>query len=112
MASATKKTRPAPVVSAARAAAQKAVDNAKSDQEKKVARQQLKAVKFTEIAPARMARALGALGNVRKLANRAGYSWSDEQATKMITALAVEVKALETALKSNPNEKKAVAFAF
>ena len=83
------------------ALAQKAVDAAKSDQEKTVAnsrlvmtRNALKSIKFTEIVPPRVVRIAKALNTLTKMANRSAYQWTPEQADKIIKTLNSKVVAL------------------
>lgn len=77
-----------------RLAAAAALEAAKSDQEKTVARSHLKSVAFEELARARVRRALKVLSGIENLANRAAYTWTDEQANKVLTALHDKVKSL------------------
>jgi hypothetical protein len=75
-----------------RLAAESAFKNAKSDQEKTVARSHLKAVRFEELGRARVRRALKTLSSLENLANRGVYTWTDEQANKLLTAIHEKVK--------------------
>lgn len=79
---------------AKRQAAENALANAKSDQEKALARSQVKLVRFEDLARARVRRALKVLSGIENLANRAAYSWTDEQASKIVTTLNDKVKAV------------------
>lgn len=79
-------------MSGARLAAENAYKNAKSDQEKTVTRSHLKSVRFEELARARVRRALKVLSTVENLANRGVYTWTDEQAHKVLTALNDKMK--------------------
>lgn len=99
-------------VSTARANAEKKLKAAGSDQEKRVARAELNRVKFIEIAPARMTRALSALGNVEKLANRRGFNYEELHAKKIIDALETKVKAIRDAFTSTNGEAKSGGFSF
>lgn len=72
---------------AKRLAAEQALANARSDQEKALARSQVKHIRFEDLARARTRRALKILAGIENLANRAAYSWTDEQATKVLNAL-------------------------
>lgn len=80
-------------LSAARVAAMAAVDTAGSDQEKLVARQHLKSLKFKEIVVPRVNRAIAQLNGISKLANRSAYSWDDQQAEKITLALSTATAA-------------------
>jgi hypothetical protein len=80
-----KKARKPP--NAKRLAAEQALANAKSDQEKALARSQAKLVRFEDLARARVRRALKVLSGIENLANRAAYSWTEEQAAKVLNAL-------------------------
>lgn len=84
LAKARKARKPA---SAERVAAEKAVKDAKSDQEKLVARATLKTLRFKELAPKRVRRALKALDGVIALANRGNYLSEPAQREKMLKAL-------------------------
>lgn len=99
------KSKKAKVASAERAAAQKQVDNAKSDQEKRVARQNMKMVKFREIGTQRLNKAIAALRNLGKLANRNAYGWDTPTADKINTALGLETKKIAAALAATGSEK-------
>lgn len=77
-----------------RAAAIAAVNAAKSDQEKAVARSHLKSVAFEELARARVRRVLKLLSGIENLANRAAYTWTDEQAGKIVSAINEKVKSV------------------
>lgn len=85
-------------LSPARVAAMKAVEAAKSPQEKLVASQQLKKLKFLEIVVPRVNRSLAGLRSIAKLANRSAYSWDPEQADKIVRALAKEINAVSDKL--------------
>lgn len=69
--------------SARRLAAQAQVDAAKSEQEKTLARSHLKIVRFDELATPRVRRALKCLDAVANLANRAAYTYTDEQVKRI-----------------------------
>lgn len=75
-----------------RKAAMAALEAAKSDQEKAIARSHLKSVAFEELARARTRRALKVLAGIENLANRGAYTWTDEQAGKIVGALNEAVK--------------------
>lgn len=78
--------------SAKRQAAEDALKNAKSDQEKTVARSAAKSVRFEELARARVRRASKVLSSIENLANRAAYTWTDEQANKILGHLSEKLK--------------------
>jgi hypothetical protein len=77
--------------SPARIAAEKAVKDAKSDQEKLVARSHLKTLRFKELAPKRVRRALKSLDGVIMLANRGNYLSEPAQRAKILTAIREKV---------------------
>jgi hypothetical protein len=81
-----------PQKSAKRLAAEAAHDAAKSEQEKAIARSHLKSVTFEDLARQRVRRALKVLGHIENLANRAAYTWTDEQAGKILGALNDKIK--------------------
>lgn len=80
------------VKSNARAAAELGLKNAASDQEKTVARNVLKGVKFKELGRARVRRALKALDGIEKLASKAAYSWTEQEAEQLLGALTKRVQ--------------------
>lgn len=82
------------VVSDVRKAAESALANAKSDQEKSLARAQVKIVRFKEIVVPRVNRALSILGQIEKMTNPNAYTWSDEEAQKILQALAQRLQGL------------------
>jgi hypothetical protein len=86
--------------SKARKAAMAAVAAAKSDQEKTVAVQQLKLVRFAEVGSTRADRALEALKNLAKVCDRSAYSWTAEQSEKLLKAINGEVKKITEGLTS------------
>ena len=99
--------------SAARQAAELAVSNLKkagSDQEKAAARGHLKIVRFNELGPARVNRALKALDSVMQLANRGAYTYSDEQAAKLVNALTARVKKLADRFSGAKEGKESFTF--
>ena len=75
-----------------RLAAEAALKNAKSDQEKAVARSHVKAVRFEELGRARARRAGKALDSLLNLANRSVYSWTDAQANQLLNHLTEKMK--------------------
>lgn len=95
----------AKVVSTERAQAQKQVDAAKSDQEKRVARQNMKMIKFREIGTQRLNKVISALRNLGKLANRNAYGWDAATADKINTALSAETSKIRAALAATGSEK-------
>jgi hypothetical protein len=88
--------RKAKVMSAKRKAAEDALSNAKSDQEKTAARAHVKIVRFEELTAPRVRRALKALSNVEALTNRGAYTYTEEQAAKVVKALKKAVDSIET----------------
>lgn len=83
----TKKARAKKELSKERAAAMNAVKNAKSDQEKTVAAQSLKLVRFKEVASIRTDAVLRALKNLERVCDTTSYAWTSEQADKIIGAM-------------------------
>lgn len=81
-------------VSDVRKAAESALANAKSDQEKSLARSHVKVVRFQEIVVPRVNRALSILGQIEKMTNPNAYTWTDDQAQKILQALAQRLQAL------------------
>lgn len=88
-----------------RKAAMKAVTDAKSDQEKMVARQALKLVRFKEVASVRADAAIRALKNLENACDSTSYAWTQDQSAKLIAAIEPLVGRIKTALNS-PNAKK------
>jgi hypothetical protein len=82
-----KKTRAKKELSTERKAAMNALKNASSDQEKTVAKQKLKLVRFKEVASIRTDASIRALKNLENVCDTTAYAWTDEQATKIINAL-------------------------
>lgn len=82
-----KKTRAKKELSPARKAAMTAMKNASSDQEKTVAKQNLKLVRFKEVASIRADASIRALKNLENACDTTAYAWTDEQAAKIIGAL-------------------------
>lgn len=89
--------------SAKRLAAEAAVSVAKSDQEKTVAKSHLKIVTFEDLARQRTRRALKVLGHIENLANRASYTWTEEQAAKILGALGEKMKTLTAKFTGQKN---------
>lgn len=90
--------------SPARKAAELELQNAKSDQEKTVARAKVKALRFTDIVVPRVKGVINGLRRVENMANRAAYSWTDEQAEKIITALEGAVAKVTSKLRGAKKE--------
>lgn len=87
------------------AEAETAFKNAKSDQEKAVARGKLKIVRFEILATARVNKILAALDGLKKLSNRGSYTYTDEQVRKI--ADAISAKGSETLEAFSSTGKKA-----
>jgi hypothetical protein len=66
--------------------------------------------KFVRLAPKRVVRTINSMRSLRKLANRNSYEWTDEQANKILAAIAAEAKALQDALNSTEKAKDTVEF--
>lgn len=73
--------------SAARVAAIAAVDNAKSDQEKTLARTTLKLLAFKEVVTPRVRRVLKLMDNIEKMASSGSYKWDPADGAKIAKAL-------------------------
>ena len=69
-----------------------------------------KSEKFVRLAPKRVVRAINSMRSLRKLANRNSYEWTDEQAQKILAAIAAEAKALHEALSATEAKKDSVTF--
>lgn len=102
----TKKARAKKELSKERAAALKAVKDAGSDQEKTVAKQKLKLVRFKEVASIRADASIRALKNLEKACDTTSYAWTDEQASKIIGALEPLYSRIVTSLRK-PSAKTA-----
>lgn len=94
--------------------AQKAADAAKSSQEKLVAatalkakRDELKSLKFCEIVVPRVSRALKILEGVEKMANPNAYKWTPDQAGKITKALTQAVTTIENRLIKKGDQRQA-----
>lgn len=85
-----------------------AVKDAKSDQEKRVANQQLKMLRFKEVGTKRLNRVLKALKGLENLANRGAYGWEPEQADKIILNIEKRVKSLRDKLSGAKAEEEAI----
>lgn len=83
----SKKVRVKKELSKERAAAMNAVKNAKSEQEKRVASQALKLVRFKEVASIRTDAALRALKNLERVCDTTSYAWTEDQSTKILNAM-------------------------
>lgn len=93
------------VLSAARVAAMKAVEAAKSDQEKTAARATLKQIRFREVVVPRVNRTLKALDMLRKMGAASNYKWDAEQGSKIAKAIAAKADAVVkvyTGVESKP----------
>lgn len=83
-----------------------AVKNAKSEQEKKVAKQQLKFVRFKEVGALRVDRAITAMRNLEKVCDGGSYAWTNEQADKIIKTLEPISSRIVNALRNPGTSKK------
>lgn len=97
---ADKKPRAKKEVSKARAAALEAVKNAKSDQEKTVAVQQLRLLRFKEVGSVRADKAIESLKNLVKVCDRTSYAWTQEQSDKLLKALDLQMTKIREGLTS------------
>lgn len=82
-----KKVRAKKEISPARKAAMTAVKNAASDKEKLVARQQLKLVRFKEVASTRTDALIRAMKNLENALDTTSYAWTEDQSTKILGAI-------------------------
>lgn len=101
-----KKARAKKELSKERKAAMDALKNANSDQQKTVAKQALKLVRFKEVGSIRADAAIRALKNLEKVADTTSYAWTDEQAQKIIFAIEPVFKRILVAL-TKPGAKTA-----
>ena len=69
-----------------------------------------KSEKFVRLAPKRVVRVINSMRSLRKLANRNSYDWNDEQAQKILAAVANEAKLLQEALNRTEAKKDSVTF--
>lgn len=106
MAEDTKKQRAKKELSKARIAAMKALKDAKSDQEKTVAKQQLHLVRFKEVASIRTDATIRALKNLEKVCDTTSYAWTQDQAGKILANILPTVKRIEEGL-TKPGAKTA-----
>lgn len=83
----SKKARAKKELSKERQAAMNALKNASSDQEKRVANEKLKIVRFKEVASIRTDASIRALKNLERVCDTSSYSWDGEQSKKIIGAL-------------------------
>lgn len=99
--------------------AAKALDAAKSPQEKtvaesalKAARDELKLLKFVEVGQPRIRRAIDVMRQLENVANRAQYKWTDEQALKATKALTEALRKVTDKLAGNKDGAAADKFSF
>lgn len=83
-----------------------------SPQELAVERSKVKIANFMKLAPKRMTRALKAIDVVGNLANRNSYTYTSEQATQIVTALAEAVKAVGSKFTATASSKSTEGFTF
>ena len=69
-----------------------------------------KAEKFLRLAPPRVNKILNGIGSLKKLSAHSSYEYSDEQISKMFTALRSAIDDCEEAFK--PKEKESSGFTF
>lgn len=94
-------------MSPARVAAMKAVEVAKSEQEKTKARTELKQIRFQEIVVPRVKRTLKAIRMLGKMGKSSGYKWNAEQGQKIANAIAKEsgeMVKVYTGIQSKPED--------
>lgn len=101
------------------AEAVKLADAAKSPQEKtmaeqrlKVARDDLKALKFLEVGQPRIRRAIDVMRQLENVANRNAYKWTDEQALKATKALTDALRKFTDKLSGNKEKGEEDKFTF
>ena len=68
--------------------------------------------KFVELAQKRMSKALDALANLRGLANRNSYVYTDEQVKAMFKAVDAEMERLAALFKAGDAVEKSNSFTF
>lgn len=90
--------------SPARKEAEARLEAAKSDQEKAVARAQVKVLRFTDIVVPRVKGVLNGLRRVENMANRNAYTWNEDQAEKIISALQGAVAKVTAKLRGTKKE--------
>lgn len=101
-----KKARAKKELSKERVAAMNALKNASSDQEKTVAKQKLKLVRFKEVASIRTDASIRALKNLERACDTTSYAWTDDQASKIIGAIEPLYSRIVTSLRK-PGAKTA-----
>lgn len=101
-----KKARKPP--SAARVAAMKAVDDAKSDQEKTVARANLKLLRFKELGTKRLNRWIAGCDGLMNLSNRAAYQWTPDQAEKIVKTVRARADKIIGAFTGQPQARETI----
>ncbi len=101
----TKKARAKKALSKERTAALAAMKAASSDQEKTVAKQALKLVRFKEVASVRADASIRALKNLENACDSTSYAWTQDQAVKLLAAIEPLIGRIKTALNT-PNAKK------
>lgn len=69
-----------------------------------------KAAKFKELAGKRVSKALGAIRQVERLANRNSYVYTPDQVSRILTALVNAMRSTEQAFKRTAETPKAAAF--
>lgn len=94
-----------------RIAAMAAVAAAKSEQEKAVAMQALKLLRFKEVASVRTGAALKHLQNLESTCDTSTYAWTEDQATKILGAIEPVVAKLRKGLMT-PSKRKAESTKF
>jgi hypothetical protein len=100
-----KKVRAKKALSKERAAALAAMKTASSDQEKTVAKQALKLVRFKEVASVRADASIRALKNLENACDSTAYAWTQDQAVKLLAAIEPLIGRIKTALNT-PGSKK------
>lgn len=83
---------------------------AKKTATKTAAPAESKQEKFVRLAPKRVVKVINSMRSLRKLANRNSYDWTEEQANKILAAVAEEAKALQEALNRTEGKKDSVTF--
>lgn len=76
-----------------------------------IAARKVKADKFVELAAARTSKAMDSIANLKGLANRQNYVFTEDQVKKICEALVGEVNVLATSF-ANPTAKAATKFSF
>lgn len=83
-----------------------------SPQERTVERSKAKIANFMKLAPKRMTRALKGIEVVGNLANRNSYTYTTEQATQIVAALAEAVKSVGARFTATSDTKSEGGFKF